>query len=887
MTSHNGHKKVLVVDDTVDNLELLSLLLSRSGYHVLTAENGREGLEVARHNHPNIIISDVTMPQMDGIELTYRVRSDEDLSTIPVLLISALRKDSNSVIKGLRTGAFDYLESPYEPRELLAKIARLLEVNKAAEDLRESEEKYRMLMEQASDGIAVFDSQGTFLEVNSRACEILGYTCDELKQHNFREFIPEEDLIAHPLRLDGILAGRKLLTERNVRRKDGTLAPLEISTAMLSDGRIQAIARDITERKQLESEHARLASIVEASDDAIISKTLEGTITSWNRGAERTYGYSAKEAIGRPISIIIPTERSDELQHILNLIRRGENIKQFETIRRRKDGTLINVSVTASPIKNADGTVTECSVVARDITESKQMEAALRRSEERYREIVENARDIIYTHDLEGRFTSLNKAGEHITGYTLEEALTMNIDDVLAPEYKEQVHQVIEKKIFVGPPATCELEILSKDGRRVALEINSRPVFEGGEVIGVQGIARDVSERKHALEALRERDEQLRQSQKLEAVGKLAGGIAHDFNNLLTVITGYSELLLRTATKDSPEQRKLREIRKAAECASSLTRQLLAFSRKQVLQPKVIDLNVLVAQMGKMLRRMIGEDIELVTVMRPETGYINADPGQIEQVILNLLVNARDAMPHGGKVVIETTNVLLDQTYADARNVVVPGHYAMLAVSDNGVGMDEETQERIFEPFFTTKELGKGTGLGLSTVYGIVKQSGGYIWVYSEPGVGTTFKIYLPQVNQSGQQAQPAIEPLAPHKGEGTILLVEDEDMVRRLAKDILVKSGYEVLEASSGKEALSVSERHDGPIHLMVTDVVMPKMSGRELAERIKTSRPEMHVLYMSGYTDDAIVHHGVLDPGIAFLEKPFTPETLARKVQEAMATP
>src|SRR2546421_1842398 len=353
MTSHNGNKKVLVVDDTIDNLKLLSLLLSRSGYHVLTAKDGREGLEVARHNHPNIIISDVTMPQMDGIELCHRVRSDADLSTIPVLLISAQCKDSNTVIRGLRTGAFDYLESPYEPRELLAKIARLLEVNKAAEALRESEEKYRMLIEQASDGIVVFDSQGTFTEVNSRACEILGYTCDELKQHNVREFIHEEDLIAHPLRLDDVLAGRKLLTERYVRRKDGALVPLEISTAMLSDGKIQAIARDITERKQLEAEHTHLASIVEASDDAIISKTLEGTITSWNRGAERIYGYSAKEALGRPISIIVPLERSDELQNILNLIRRGENIKQFETVRMRKDGTLINVSLTASPIKGA------------------------------------------------------------------------------------------------------------------------------------------------------------------------------------------------------------------------------------------------------------------------------------------------------------------------------------------------------------------------------------------------------------------------------------------------------------------------------------------------------------------------------------------------------
>jgi nitrogen-specific signal transduction histidine kinase/FixJ family two-component response regulator len=392
------------------------------------------------------------------------------------------------------------------------------------------------------------------------------------------------------------------------------------------------------------------------------------------------------------------------------------------------------------------------------------------------------------------------------------------------------------------------------------------------------GLVEDVTER-------RQLEEQLRQAQKMEAVGRLAAGLAHDFNNLLTVVIGYSDLLMQRLSADDRLRPAMEEIKKAGEQAASLTRQLLAFSRKQALQPQVLDLSSLLSNVDKMLQRVIGEDIELVTHLPPGLGHVKADPGQIEQVIMNLALNARDAMPQGGQLTLEAANVELDSSYASSHESVVPGHFVMLAMSDTGTGMDAETQAHIFEPFFTTKEKGKGTGLGLSTVYGIIKQSGGNIWVYSEPARGTTFKIYLPRVDQAVELITPGelgVEELS--QGSETILLVEDEEAVRSLAREVLECRGYHVLEAKGAIEALQVGEQHKERIHLLLTDVVMPQMSGRELAEHLAPLRPETKVLYMSGYADNAVVHHGLLDPGTALLQKPFTADALARKLREVL---
>jgi signal transduction histidine kinase/CheY-like chemotaxis protein len=436
---------------------------------------------------------------------------------------------------------------------------------------------------------------------------------------------------------------------------------------------------------------------------------------------------------------------------------------------------------------------------------------------------------------------------------------------------------MLAKKLVGEGPTVYDLEIISKDGRRVAVEVSTMLLYQGGQPVAVQGIARDITER-------RQLEEQLRQALKMEAIGRLAGGIAHDFNNILTVISGYSDLALRQINPGSDLSNKIKAVRKASQKATTLTQQLLAFSRKQILQPRVFNLNATITDIEMMLRRLIGEDIELITSLDQSLGQVKADPGQIEQLIMNLAINARDAMPAGGKLIIETGGVRLDEEYASRHTCVRPGDYVMLAFSDNGSGMDVSTQAHIFEPFFTTKEAGKGTGLGLSTVYGIVKQSGGHVWVYSEVGQGTSFKIYLPRVDLVVPKTDPHDDAVGLPPGRETILLVEDEEMIRAISREMLEMLGYRVLEAATGAAALSLSEEFRGEIDLLLTDVVMPGMSGSQLAERLVINRPSMKVLYTSGYTDEAIVQHGVLEEGTAFLQKPFSVESLARKVRSAL---
>jgi len=498
----------------------------------------------------------------------------------------------------------------------------------------------------------------------------------------------------------------------------------------------------------------QLAAIVESSEDAIIGCTLGGIVTIWNRGAERLFGYSAEEIIGRADSTSTRLAWPEELK-ALKKVRGGEHVPPFETLRRHKDGKEIHVSVSVSPIK--------------------------------------------------------------------------------------------------GP---------------------------GGLTMGASLICHDISERKRL-------ENQLRQSQKMEAVGQLAGGVAHDFNNLLTVISGCTELLADRVPPGHAATGLIQEIHKAADRAALLTRQLLVFSRKAVVEPKVLDLNAIVSDTETMLRRLIGEDIRFSTVLQPALRRVKADAGQIGQVIINLAVNARDAMPRGGQLTIETSNVELDEGYAQTHADVKPGRYAMVAVSDTGVGMNEETLARIFEPFFTTKGPGKGTGLGLATVYGIVKQCGGHVGVYSELGRGTTFKVYLPPVAESVLSGKSFQRLAQAPRGSETVLVVEDEDAVRRITRLALQMHGYVVLEARNGAEALRICEAHEGPLDLLVTYVVMPDMGGRQVAERLTARKPGIKVLFLSGYPDDAVVRHGILEAEVAFLQKPFTPLTLANKVREVLGRP
>jgi two-component system, cell cycle sensor histidine kinase and response regulator CckA len=500
-------------------------------------------------------------------------------------------------------------------------------------------------------------------------------------------------------------------------------------------------------------------------------------------------------------------------------------------------------------------------------------ERALRESEERYRRIIETTNEGVWLVDRAMRTTFVSRRMSALLGYSSAELLGQPLLDFVHEASRSSVTEYLAIRER-SSAYQVEARLVRADGKDLWVLLDSAPILEDRSDAGRLVMAMDISQRKRL-------EEQLRQALKMEAVGNLAGGIAHDFNNLLSVILGYAEMVMTELKPGDPIRADLEEIHRASERARDLTKQLLAFSRRQVLEPRTLDLNQVLRGMEQMLRRLLREDIELAFLTAPQLGRVCADSGQVEQIVMNLLVNARDAIRGAGKIAIETGNVELTAEYAAEHHGVTPGPYVMLAVGDTGAGMDAATQEHIFEPFFTTKGADGGTGLGLSTVFGIVKQSGGHIWVYSEPGRGTTFRIYFPRTEAALDAVVPVELPQTLH-GTETVLVVEDQEQVRTLIRVILRRHGYNVLEAPNGGEALLICESFPATIHLLLTDVVMPRMSGRELASRLAPLRPEMGVMYVSGYTENTIVHHGVLDAGVAFVQKPITPEVLARKVRQ-----
>jgi two-component system cell cycle sensor histidine kinase/response regulator CckA len=871
--------------------------------------------------------------------------------------------------------------------------------------------QYRALLEAAPDAIVVVNQSGIVVLVNAQAERLFGYRRDELIGQ------PADILVSEHFRGQHSEQHSRLLAAPPARstvvglelfglRKDGTEFPAEIRLSPLDTKGgvwVSSAIRDISDRRRTEEDLRRLASIVACSDDAIVGKTTEGIITSWNSGAQHIFGYSPKEAIGRSITMLAPVDRPEEIPRMLECLKRGEVVDHFETVRLRKDGKEVQIELTVSPIRDALERIVGASTIGRDISVRKAAEKHLVQMEARYRGLLEAAPDAMVVVNHGGEIVLLNVQAEKQFGYRRDELVGQKVKNIIPRGFAERllmhgtgtpgdpvvpqmgtgielhgrrkdgsefpieimlspldtvdgilitaaIRNIAERKLrendlsrlaavvessqdaivsltslgiirtwnrgaerifgysaeeatgrsilFLSPPDRSaegstllervaradriehfETIRVKKDGTQIHVALTFSPIKDSdGRVVGVSSVARDVTESKH-MEAM------LRQSQKMEAVGQLAGGVAHDFNNLLGVILGYTGLMLDRLGLDDPQRKSIEEIQKAGDRAALLTRQLLAFSRKQVLQPKVIDLNAVVAGAEKLLQRLIGENIELRAVLNPELCRVKADPGQIEQIIMNLAVNARDAMPSGGKLTIETSNMEFDEAYTAQHPSTRTGPHVMLAVTDTGCGMDAETKAHMFEPFFTTKEFGKGTGLGLSTVYGIVKQSGGSVWVYTEPGLGTSFKIYLACVDAVPEIEPPNDKVMNVVAGSQTILIVEDDPALLQVTHRSLEEVGYAILEARSSKEAIDISESHTGPIHLMVTDVVLPGMSGVKLAAYLSAQRPEMKVLYVSGYTNDTVFHHGVLEPGLAFLQKPFSARTLARRVGEVLA--
>jgi two-component system cell cycle sensor histidine kinase/response regulator CckA len=633
----------------------------------------------------------------------------------------------------------------------------------------------------------------------------------------------------------------------------------------------------------LKESEMRHRAIVEVALDCIITIDASGTVMEFNPAAERTFGYQKADAVGRQLSdlIVPPSLRAAHRRGLARYAATGEGRIIGTTIEltgMRSDGSEFPVEMALTPIRSAGELM--IAGVLRDITQRKRAAEALLESERAYRLTFDEAPVGIAQASLEGRLLRVNARLRALLGLGSDDPLSVDLAALTHPDEREQERED-RRRLLAGA-----VDQVTREGRlvlpgdrlvRVNLTLSLQRDSAGTPAYFI-AIIEDVSAR-YLLQ------EQLRQAHKMEAVGRLAGGVAHDFNNLLTAILGFSTMVLEDLPEDHPSRNALLEIKHAGESAASLTRQLLAFSRQQILQLEVLDLNSVVQRMDALLQRVLGEDVALVAQLAPTLGRINGDAAQIEQIILNLAINARDAMPEGGKLTIETGNVLLDEGHTTRHRGSRPGPHAMLAVSDTGIGMSADVQAQVFEPFFTTKRRGEGTGLGLATVYGIVKQMGGWIWVYSEPGLGTTFKVYFPITAQEANAA--AAVPQAPAfslEGVETILLAEDQAEVRSVATAALRRHGYSVLEAGSGEQAIQIARETRTPIDLLITDVVMPAMSGRQLAELLRVESPGIPVLYTSGYADDAIVRHGVLEAGVAFLPKPFTPQALLVKVREVL---
>jgi two-component system cell cycle sensor histidine kinase/response regulator CckA len=751
-------------------------------------------------------------------------------------------------------------------------------------------------LEAIANGVLITDAQGIILWVNAAFTRTTGYSSDEAIGQTPRLLKSGEHSPDFYRELwSTISSGRSWTGDMTNRRKNGTVYVEEQTiTPVLDAGGdpayFIAVKQDRTLRRRaddaLRHSEARYRLLAENISDVIGLYDLNMNAIYVSPSVHRLQGYTPDEVIARPMmERLVGGSRElavRMLEEELEIERSGQgDLARSRTLELEvlcKDGRTVWTESKITAVRNPVGTLTGFIALSRDITERKRVEAELRDTSQTLRTIIDASVLAIVALDRDARVTLWNNAAARLFGWSASEVLGRPLPTV--PDDRRAEFEEARARTLAGEAVIYETQRSRKDGSLVEVLRSSAAIFDArGEMVGVMAIFVDLTERKLL-------EDQLRQAVKMEGIGRLAGGIAHDFNNLLTVIGGRSFILLSQLPAGHPMRRDLILIQQTGDRAAALTRQLLAFSRKQTLTPAVIDLRDILSGMRTLLERVLGEDVDVLLDLDQAAGHVTADPGQIEQVILNMAVNARDAMPQGGSLTLETRHVDVDATYARQQVDLTPGRYEVLSISDTGVGMDAATIARVFEPFFTTKPVGKGTGLGLATAYGIIKQSDGHITVSSRPGSGTTFRIYLPRTGGSGS-APVVVEEAIARRGTEVVLLAEDDVILRALARDILMSAGYTVLESQDVEDALRFAERQDGPIHLLLTDVVMPHMNGQTVAEAVKRFRPDVKVLYMSGYTDDVIVHHGVLEPGIALLQKPFTPGGLARKVREVLDRP